>query len=837
VTGILNFLPCGGRIDGIDVSSDFDGAGTSAMYLATPGGGIWRSSDFAGATPTWTPLTDHLPGIADVDRVNLNVVSTLSVDPSHPQTVYAQNGAGSSLLKSSDGGANWTVIGKNAFGIASGILKVLADPSGQLSVAFSSGGFWQSGNGGTSWTNVASPALDGVEFHDAVYFVNGNGGTDLYVGVVDRQGKNRSGIWSLINGNWAQMQMTLQNLRRQAFAPGVINHITLSANATAGVCASLSQQDDANAQIGILNVSKLTNGVWQPQWFSQTDWFNTQGGYVQGMCIASDGRIYAGGIGLAQSTGVSGFAPIGQDAMGNAIHVDEHVVVEYQGKIYVGTDGGLFRFTPNPNASGVDRWESLNTPSLSNFLATGATVDPVQSGIALVGSQDNGISRRSGTGQWAYSGYSNEREIVRFDPHSLGQGKYAYSADPNNGFYWSQDNGVTFSGFQPAGVPAPDPPPPFAFHPKDSARVLVGWMTVYETPDRGNTWNKKLTLQAAPTAVAYEGDHSVYVGFNGQLWQSFDDGNNWAVDPFTFDSMIVAICADPSNSGAIYVATSFRVFRRLNQAAAWEDISGNLALQVNTMRLRASGAGKDPWLFVGTGAGVFIASTLNKNGTWWTRFGSGLPDANVFELELHPDTGLLVAASWGRGGWTTVLGSSPPSAKIVPKKDDCGVFAVDGGTATVSAHATELNPPLVFQWSVTNATIIGPANGASVTFTSPPLGLTATVSVVVTDSNGAIVTTSMDVTSISTQSASAQHFFCNLRKTGGLYNPWWWIETRGGLVPPGPPDPWLRQYGVVVELADAAKKAAPELRQRILEVALDQMAIASAALKQQIRNQ
>jgi hypothetical protein len=98
-----NVLPGGGRIDGIDVSPDYDGAGHSAMFLAMPGGGVWRSADFQSATPTWIPLTDHLPGIDDSDRVGLNVVSTLAVDPHKPQRIYARAGTASpALLRSSE---------------------------------------------------------------------------------------------------------------------------------------------------------------------------------------------------------------------------------------------------------------------------------------------------------------------------------------------------------------------------------------------------------------------------------------------------------------------------------------------------------------------------------------------------------------------------------------------------------------------------------------------------------------------------------------------------------------------------------------------------------------
>src|ERR1700694_4191868 len=101
-----NVVPDGGRIDGIDITADYDGAGHPAMYLAMPGGGVWRSSDFLTAAPTWVPLTDRIPGIPDARRINLNAVSSVAVDPSHPQKIYASAGGSPlALLTSVDGGA------------------------------------------------------------------------------------------------------------------------------------------------------------------------------------------------------------------------------------------------------------------------------------------------------------------------------------------------------------------------------------------------------------------------------------------------------------------------------------------------------------------------------------------------------------------------------------------------------------------------------------------------------------------------------------------------------------------------------------------------------------
>jgi hypothetical protein len=69
------------------------------------------------------------------------------------------------------------------------------------------------------------------------------------------------------------------------------------------------------------------------------------------------------------------------------------------------------------------------------------------------------------------------------------------------------------------------------------------------------------------------------------------------------------------------------------------------------------------------------------------------------------------------------------------------------------------------------------------------------------------------------------------------YDPWWWIKTMGGRVPPPPRDPWFAQYIAVLTLAQAAEKVSPVLRARVLEVALEQLALTANTIKQEIKSQ
>ena len=67
------------------------------------------------------------------------------------------------------------------------------------------------------------------------------------------------------------------------------------------------------------------------------------------------------------------------------------------------------------------------------------------------------------------------------------------------------------------------------------------------------------------------------------------------------------------------------------------------------------------------------------------------------------------------------------------------------------------------------------------------------------------------------------------------YNPWWWLETLGGLVPPPPRDPVRTQLENVSQIFEAARLLSPELRARGVERALEQLSITQNVLRQELK--
>ncbi len=121
-------------------------AGTSGVYKLT------------SATGQWQP--------AGLDGIN---VFSLAVDPKTPTTLYA--GTTSGLYQSPDGGATWSAspigfsgrlvnsvsIDPVSSAVYVGLANGLASDDGGKTWYQTSGGAWQSTNGGQTWTDLRTP--------------------------------------------------------------------------------------------------------------------------------------------------------------------------------------------------------------------------------------------------------------------------------------------------------------------------------------------------------------------------------------------------------------------------------------------------------------------------------------------------------------------------------------------------------------------------------------------------------------------------------------------------------------------------------------------------------
>src|SRR5438067_768805 len=80
--------------------------------------GVWKTANCCSASTTWTVMTDD-PLISAIS------IDTLAIDPNDHNTIYAGTGdlnfgsfsmGSQGILKSTDAGAHWTVLGADVFG-------------------------------------------------------------------------------------------------------------------------------------------------------------------------------------------------------------------------------------------------------------------------------------------------------------------------------------------------------------------------------------------------------------------------------------------------------------------------------------------------------------------------------------------------------------------------------------------------------------------------------------------------------------------------------------------------------------------------------------------------
>ncbi len=168
-------------IDGVDSGRPnaivVDPRDPNVVYNAVSGGGVWKTYNFlASGGPSWIPVTDTIPNLA---------VGALAIDAAHPDTLYVGNGdfidgAGDTVVKTSDGGGTWSVpvrlTGSYASGVAAkvGSIRQIA-VDGATVWAATDAGLFRSSDGGATFALFDLPEANGV-VAEAVWSIVSIGG-------------------------------------------------------------------------------------------------------------------------------------------------------------------------------------------------------------------------------------------------------------------------------------------------------------------------------------------------------------------------------------------------------------------------------------------------------------------------------------------------------------------------------------------------------------------------------------------------------------------------------------------------------------------------------------
>ena len=157
------------------------------------------------------------------------------------------------------------------------------------------------------------------------------------------------------------------------------------------------------------------------------------------------------------------------------------------------------------------------------------------------------------------------------------------------------------------------------------------------------------------------------------------------------------IAINPNDWKKAYALDRNTIYRTVDAGATWTNITGDLVtskLGINSLQTLEYVAGDDATgtkdgLLVGGLGGVYsIPSPATTAAFTWTKFGAGLPNIVVHELNYDAKDNVLVAGTMGRGAWTAQnvkaeFGNAETPGLIPPPR---GVIA-SGGTAGGTAGA------------------------------------------------------------------------------------------------------------------------------------------------------
>src|SRR6266404_2896503 len=203
-SGCYDYTTTEGRVNAIAVDPTTTVNGSIVAYAGALGGGVWKTTNCCSASTTWTVVTDY-------PLISTTSIDTVTIDPSNHNTVYAGTGdlnfgsfamGSQGILKSTDAGGTWTVLGADVFGMMyneppgqfpqyNAVGKVRVDPNNSNKVvAGTKQGVYFSYDGGTNWTgpcltnNFSTQRQDvtGLELSDV------GGGTTRIIAAIGTRG-------------------------------------------------------------------------------------------------------------------------------------------------------------------------------------------------------------------------------------------------------------------------------------------------------------------------------------------------------------------------------------------------------------------------------------------------------------------------------------------------------------------------------------------------------------------------------------------------------------------------------------------------------------------------
>lgn len=697
------------------ISIGFHPTNSNIMWVGTAAGGLWKTTNGGtGAADgiNWTYVPTGFPVLG---------VMSIAVHPTDPNTIYIGTGEvydtdvyggptsggnirtfrgtyGIGILKTTDGGTNWTKVLDFANTQLFGVAELQFNPSDPTMLfAATTDGLYRTTDGGANWSKIHNvPLAMDIQFKPGTPSV-------MYVSC-GNFGSAGTGIYKSTNATSASPTFAACNTGI-TLSTGKIA-LAMSASAPATIFASVGRRPDSSDPWGLYR-STNEGASWTLVRTASTTFTGSalnQGWYAHDVAVGPTSittilwaemdvfKSIDAGSSFTRETQWNlwslnpAIGTLTEGSSTNYVHADVHrlVVSPFNGShVFALTDGGVFKSTDFGST-----FNSYNGGLMTAQIYPNMGLSRQDANFMIGGLQDNE--------GFVYSGTARSRRIG-----ALGDGFHGAIHPTNDNIclmesyylnvYRSTDRAVNFpskviNNGQPADpwVEAACFNAPVVFAPSNGNIMYAGSNRIRKSTDAGATFvgigPSPLVASDAMIlylAVAPSDANTLYVsvapgqtsGTRSKLFKSTNGGTSYTEITGTLpDRYYSDIAVDGANPNRLAVTVSGfgspHVYLSRDGGTTWSDVTGDLPdIPHNTIMFDPNNRRT---LYVGNDLGVFYAHGAPSGSgalpastpLTWTAYNEGIEDAVLVSDLQVTHTGKLRAATFGRGLWERDLAPS-----------------------------------------------------------------------------------------------------------------------------------------------------------------------------------
>ena len=661
-----------GRMRAVCVDeSDITG---NTVFCGGVNGGIWKCTNFmTSSDPNWVQINDYLSNMS---------ISSICQDPSNTDIFYASTGEGTNnsgavrgngIFKSTDHGVTW-----NRLTATTGVLKsfkVLCDASGNLYYATSGYGLQRSTNGGISFTVITPNSQSSTYCTDieisttgVLHASFGYNSTTVSYYKTNNPATVSTSTWGI--GNNIRTSSASARRFEMAVQGDTLYGVTTNSSNNIDSCyRSVDGGNNWSKMNSILYTSSLTN---------------TQGWYNISLAINPRNANEFIVAGLDAYKSVDGGSSISRLTywVGNGpyVHADHHFIKWWvnaanETKIIMATDGGIF-YSENNGISFKDKNKNLG---LKQFYS--CTIHPTLTDYFLAGAQDNG------THQLTKPGLSYSKEITGGDGAFVDidqdQPQYQFGAYVYNQYRRSTNGGNSWSSFNISSSVGSfinqwdyDDVQNVMFC-NYGSNVFLRWNNpqtattstvnsdIITLTELNNGRASAITVSPYTTGRLFLGSSTGSITvINNSLTTTGTGSADVQYKNIPTNGNVSCIAVGTTDNHLLAVYSNYGInnlWYSNNMGTTWTAIDGNLPdMPVRWAVFHPTDNSK---IVIGTEAGVFTTLNVNGSSTQWT-VSPGFPLVRVDMIKLRKTDNLIVAATHGRGLWSSNILDVLPLKKI-----------------------------------------------------------------------------------------------------------------------------------------------------------------------------